>query len=126
MPAGLSVTHNGTLLTSQPEPQIIGGPGTFAVGQTETGQETWNGFPSTGPYTEGDLSGTFIAGYGPFSDPTQYSTPFQIEAPPAGEQVTSVTANQATYQSGQSINRDLHRDKRWRSACRGPYRHDGI
>jgi hypothetical protein len=102
-PAGLSVTHNGKLLTSQPEPQIIGFPVTFAVGQTETGQETWNGFPYTGPYTDGDLSGTFIAGYGPLSDPTQYSTPFQIEALPAGELVTSVTANQATYQSGQSI-----------------------
>jgi hypothetical protein len=101
---GLSVTHNGTLVSSHAAPDITAFPVTFAVGQTETGQETWNGLPYSGPYTVGDLTGTFIAGYGPFTDPTQYATPFQIEAPPAGELVTSVTANQATYQSGKSIN----------------------
>jgi hypothetical protein len=103
-PAGFSITHDGALVLVDALPQIVlSDPVTIEPGQTLTDPQTWNGIPMFGPYTIGNLTGSFVVGYGPGGDPTQLTTTFQIEAPPAGELVTSVTANQATYQSGQPI-----------------------
>ena len=58
----------------------------------------------SGPYTIGNLTGTFVVGYGPGDDPTHYTTTFQIAPPSSDDLVTSVTTDQTDYNLGQPVN----------------------
>jgi hypothetical protein len=97
------ITHNGTPVLSG---GFLSGPGTETVapGQVFTTSQTWNGIPMLSPYTLANLTGTFVASYGPAPNETQATTTFQIAAPSPDELVTSVTTDQPSYQAGQPVN----------------------
>ncbi len=103
-PAGFSISHNGTTAMQYPLDQNVPTfPITWTAGQTETDTQTWNGIPQDGLYNPSNLSGTFVAAYGPQSGAPGASTSFQIAPPPAWDVVSSVTTNHSTYNVGQTV-----------------------
>jgi hypothetical protein len=104
-PAGFSIFHNGTPVMLDALPDIVlTNPTTLRAGQTITDTQTWNGIPMFGPYTTADLTGNFVADYGPGNNLTQLTTTFQITPPTQDNLVTSVTTDQASYTPGQPVN----------------------
>ena len=103
-PAGFSITHNGTTVLIDALPDVVSlTPVTFQPGQSVSVTQTWDGIPMTGPYLIGDLTGTFVVGYGPGNDPTELSTTFQIAPPTGDDLVTTVTTDQTVYNLGQPV-----------------------
>ncbi len=100
----VNVYQNGQPLSRLAYPQFIRGPSVVAAGQVYTFTQTINIIPDSGPYTLNNLTGTFDVAYGPENDPTQYTTPIQVEAPTPDNLVTSLTTNQTTYDAGQTVN----------------------
>jgi hypothetical protein len=104
-PEEFLIFQNGTPLWWIAYPQIVlGSPTTLQAGRTITYSQTFNIIPQSGPYTLDNLTGTFVAGFGPENDPTLFSTSFQVDPPSPDDLVTSVTTNQATYPLGQTVN----------------------
>jgi hypothetical protein len=104
-PAAFGISHNGTPVLIDAVPAIyIAGTETVAPGQVFTVSQTWNGTPMFGPSAPGDLTGTFVVGYGPSANDTEATTTFQIVAPSPDVLATSVTIDQTTYQPGQPVN----------------------
>ncbi len=100
-----TLTHNGApvfLIAYEQSVPTDPEPATWSPGQSFTETQTWNGF--TEGTSPGFLTGPFVVGYGPESDPDQFSTTFQVEPIPAGTLATSVTTDQSVYNSGQPIN----------------------
>jgi hypothetical protein len=103
--AAFGISHNGTPVLIDAVPAIyISGTETVAPGQVFTVSQTWNGTPMFGPSAPGDLTGTFVAGYGPAGNDTEATTTFQIVAQSPDVLATSVTTDQTTYQPGQPVN----------------------
>ena len=104
-PAGFSIAHNGTAVLIDALPAIFYfGTQTIQPGQTFTDTQTWNGIPMFGPYTIGNLTGTFVVSYGPGGGPTPLTTSFQIAAPSSDALQTSVTTDRVDYDAGQPVN----------------------
>ncbi len=104
-PGGFRITHNGAAVLIDVIPlDIPAGPETIPAGKTYTDSQTWDGIPMSGPYTIGNLTGTFVVGYGPVRDGTQLTTTVQISPPTSNNLVTSVTTNQLDYDAGQPVN----------------------
>jgi hypothetical protein len=60
-PAGFTITHNGTAVLIDALPAIFYfGTQTIRPGQTFTDTQTWDGIPMSGPYSIGNLTGTFV------------------------------------------------------------------
>jgi hypothetical protein len=104
-PTALTFWHNGVNVTPVAYPQFTNlDPDTLAAHNTVTWSQTWNGIPEEGPYNLANLTGTFVASYGPEVDPQEYTTSFQITTPSSWHIVTSVTTDQSVYQAGQPVN----------------------
>jgi hypothetical protein len=103
-PAGFSIMHNGVPVLTASLPQLASTtPVTIQPGQSVTATQTWDGIPLSGPYTFGNLTGTFDVGYGPAANPTQSTTTFQISPPSPGALVTNVTTDKLVYEIGQPV-----------------------
>ena len=100
------IFHNGTALWAIAYPEVIAvDPKVLSAGQTITGTQTFNMIAADyGPYTLNNLTGTFVAGFGPENDPTQYTASFQVDAPSPDNLVTSLTTDRSTYALGQPVN----------------------
>ena len=104
-PEAFLIFQNGKALWQIAYPQVIVvTPTTLNPGQTTTQTQTFNIIPQSGPYTLNNLTGAFVAGYGPETDPTLYSASFQVDAPSPDDLVTSLTTSQPTYALGQPVN----------------------
>ena len=104
-PAGFSIMHNGVPVLAYSTTQPVSNtPVTFQPGQAVTETGTWNGIPISGPYTIGNLTGTFDAAYGPAANPTEATTTFQIAPYAAGALGTKIATDQLVYDIGQPVN----------------------
>ena len=100
-----TLTHNGApVIRISYDQNVPTYPGavTWLPGQSFTATQTWNGLTEGPP--PGFLTGNFVVGYGPESDPDQFSTTFQVLPIPAGTLDTSVTTDQSVYNPGQPVN----------------------
>ena len=103
-PAGFTITHDGKAVLLDSLPQSVSNtPVTFQPGQAMTDSQTWNGIPISGPFTLGSLTGTFVIGYGPASDPTQSTATIQIAPPSPDDLVTKVATDQLVYDTGEPV-----------------------
>ena len=96
------ILHNGQPVMPVMDPI---GPSieTIASGQTIINQYT-DDPPGRGPYTLGNLTGTFVAEvYDVPADPGEFTADFQVAPPPSGAIVSSVTTDQPAYQAGQTV-----------------------
>jgi hypothetical protein len=99
------IYRNGTALWLIAYPQVISfSSTTLNPGQAHTESQTLDVIPQSGPWTLANVTGTFDAAFGPENDPTEYTAPFQVDAPSADDLVTSVTTDQSTYTLGQTVN----------------------
>ena len=101
--AAFDIDQNGTPLWTASYPQTSSGTITLAAGQTYTATQTLSVIPSSGFYRLSNLTGTFEATYGPESDPAQYTTAFEVDAPSTTSLVTSIAAAKSTYLAGQPV-----------------------
>ncbi len=51
-----------------------------------------------------DLTGTFYAAFGPETNPTEYTSEFQITGPTSSDIVSSIATDQSSYLPGQPVN----------------------
>jgi uncharacterized repeat protein (TIGR01451 family) len=104
-PTAITFWRNGVNVTPVAYPDVIlATPEALAAHNTVTWSQTWNGIPEAGPYDLANLTGTFVASYGPEGDPQQYTAAFQITPPSSWDIVSSVTSDQSVYQAGQMVN----------------------